>query len=109
MASDDEYDSMEELSNIEKMGQKLENEIEGISAKTSKGKSAKAKSKDVSNSTDTTEQKIEQRKAHIACNEVKIMALDVSIQKIKTNISKCLYALAKIDPELPEIIRHNVS
>lgn len=104
MASEDEYDSMEELALVEQMGKKIENGMESEHAQTTKPKARKPRPPATTTADASLVDKVAVREKQIQENEVKMLHLDISIQKIQTNVCKCLYALKKLDPNLAESV-----
>lgn len=104
MASEDEYDSMEELALVEDMSKKLESGMQSDQAQASKPKASKPKAASATPVEVSLEDKIAAREKQIQENEIKMLHLDISIQKIQTNVSKCIYALKKLDPNVAEAV-----
>ena len=102
MASEDEYDSMEELALVEQMSQKIESGMESDHAKTAKPKARKSKAATAVAVDAPLQDKIAVREKQIQENEVKMLHIDISIQKLQTNVCKCMYALKKLDPNIAE-------
>ena len=104
MASEEDYDSMEELALVEQMGQKIESGMQRENAQPTKPKARKPKPPAATTEEASLEDKIAVREKQIHENEVKMLHLDISIKKIQTNVSKCLFTLKKLDPNLAESV-----
>lgn len=103
MASEDDYDSMEELALVQNMSEKIEGGMESEQAKAPKSKARKPKEPHAAPPAEASlEDKIAAREKQIQENEIKMLHIDISIQKYQTNVCKCMYALKKLDPNIAE-------
>lgn len=102
MASEDDYDSMEELALVQNMSEKIESGMQSEQANAPKPKARKPKAVQAAPVEASLEDKIAARDKLIQENEIKMLHIDISIQKYQTNVCKCMYALKKLDPNIEE-------
>ena len=100
MASEEDYDSMEELALVQDMSQNIESGMQMDGAQAPKSKAPKPKAGRTMPAEASLEDKIAAREKQIQENEIKMLHIDISIQKTKTNMSKCMYTLKKLDPNI---------
>jgi hypothetical protein len=100
MASDEDYDSMEELALVQDMSQKIESGMQRDGAQAPKPKARKPKAGSANPADLSLEDKIAAREKQIQENEIKMLHIEISIQKAKTNLSKIMFALTKLDPNI---------
>jgi len=103
MASEDDYDSMEELALVQNMSEKIESGMESEKAMPPKSKARKSKAAHAAPPADASlEDKIAAREKQIQENKGKMLHLDICIKKYETNVCKCMYALNNLDPNIDE-------